>query len=109
MSEFFTAFLLVTGSVFIFIGALGILKFNETRIVSPAWIAFVDQMTVLMVLLMTLFLSGAMAIGFINLLNLIQPLLLQEQLGMTEGEGKLFQFEESGLGSDVSTRSWGNR
>jgi MFS family permease len=28
-----------------------------------------------------------MAIGFINLLNLIQPLLLQEQLGMTDGEG----------------------
>jgi MFS family permease len=28
-----------------------------------------------------------MAIGFINLLSLIQPLLLQEQLGMTAGEG----------------------
>ena len=36
---------------------------------------------------LTLFYSGAMAIGFINLLNLIQPLLLQEQLGMTDGEG----------------------
>ncbi|TDJ48168.1 MAG: MFS transporter [Gammaproteobacteria bacterium] len=36
---------------------------------------------------LTLFYSGAMAIGFINLVNLIQPLLLQEQLGMTEGEG----------------------
>ena len=36
---------------------------------------------------MTLFLSGAMAIGFINLINLIQPLLLQELLGMSEGEG----------------------
>jgi len=35
----------------------------------------------------TLFLSGAMAIGLINLLSLLQPLLLQEQLGMTEGEG----------------------
>ncbi|MDP6436712.1 MAG: MFS transporter [Gammaproteobacteria bacterium] len=35
----------------------------------------------------TLFVSAAMAIGFINLLNLIQPLLLQEQLGMTTGEG----------------------
>ena len=35
----------------------------------------------------TLFFSGAMAVGFINLLNLIQPLLLQEQLGMTSGEG----------------------
>ena len=34
-----------------------------------------------------LFLSGAFAIGFVNLINLIQPLLLQEQLGMTEGEG----------------------
>ena len=31
--------------------------------------------------------SGAMAIGFINLLNLIQPLLLQDQLGMSSGEG----------------------
>jgi MFS family permease len=36
---------------------------------------------------LTLFYSGAMAIGFINLLNLIQPLLLQEQLHMTGGEG----------------------
>ena len=36
---------------------------------------------------LTLFISAAMAIGFINLLNLIQPLLLQEQLGMTTGEG----------------------
>jgi MFS family permease len=36
---------------------------------------------------LTLFFSAAMAIGFINLLNLIQPLLLQEQLGMTAGEG----------------------
>lgn len=35
----------------------------------------------------TLFFSGAMAIGFINLINIIQPLLLQEQLGMTTGEG----------------------
>ena len=35
----------------------------------------------------TLFVSAAMAIGFINLLNLIQPLLLQEQPGMTAGEG----------------------
>lgn len=34
-----------------------------------------------------LFYSAAMAIGFINLVTLIQPLLLQEQLGMTEGEG----------------------
>ncbi len=36
---------------------------------------------------LTLFLSGAMAIGFVNLINLIQPLLLQEQLGMSGGEG----------------------
>ncbi len=36
---------------------------------------------------LTLFFSGAMAIGFVNLINLIQPLLLQEQLGMTSGEG----------------------
>jgi MFS family permease len=36
---------------------------------------------------LTLFYSAAMAIGFINLLALIQPLLLQEQLGMTDGEG----------------------
>jgi MFS family permease len=36
---------------------------------------------------LTLFFSAAMAIGFINLLNLIQPLILQDQLGMTEGEG----------------------
>jgi MFS family permease len=36
---------------------------------------------------LTLFYSGAMAIGFVNLLNLIQPLLLQENLGMTSGEG----------------------
>ena len=36
---------------------------------------------------LTLFYSGAMAIGFVNLINLIQPLLLQEQLGMTAGEG----------------------
>jgi len=36
---------------------------------------------------MTLFFSGAMAIGFVNLINLIQPLLLQEQLGMSSGEG----------------------
>lgn len=35
----------------------------------------------------TLFYSGAMAIGFVNLINLIQPLILQEQLGMTSGEG----------------------
>ena len=28
-----------------------------------------------------------MAIGFVNLINLIQPLLLQEKLGMTGGEG----------------------
>jgi MFS family permease len=35
----------------------------------------------------TLFFSAAMAIGFVNLINLIQPLLLKEQLGMTEGEG----------------------
>ena len=34
-----------------------------------------------------LFLSGALAIGFVNLINLIQPLILQEQLGMTGGEG----------------------
>lgn len=36
---------------------------------------------------LTFFFSAAMAIGFINLLNLIQPLLLQEQLGMKAGEG----------------------
>jgi MFS family permease len=36
---------------------------------------------------LTMFYSSAMAIGFVNLLNLIQPLLLQDQLGMTEGEG----------------------
>lgn len=36
---------------------------------------------------LTLFLAGAMAIGFLNLLNLIQPLLLGEMLGMTSGEG----------------------
>jgi MFS family permease len=36
---------------------------------------------------LTLFFSGAMAVGFINLLGLIQPLLLQDQLGMTKGEG----------------------
>ena len=36
---------------------------------------------------LTLFYSAAMAIGFINLVALIQPLLLQEQLGMTSGEG----------------------
>jgi len=36
---------------------------------------------------LTLLYSAAMAIGFINLLSLIQPLLLQEQLGMTAGEG----------------------
>ncbi len=36
---------------------------------------------------LTIFYSSAMAVGFINLLNLIQPLLLQDQLGMTEGEG----------------------
>ena len=35
----------------------------------------------------TLFFSGAMAIGFVNLLNLIQPLLLQQTLGMQSGEG----------------------
>jgi MFS family permease len=35
----------------------------------------------------TLFYSGAIAIGFVNLINLIQPLILQEQLGMTGGEG----------------------
>lgn len=35
----------------------------------------------------TLFFAGAMAIGFVNLINLIQPLLLQEKLGMTGGEG----------------------
>jgi len=35
----------------------------------------------------TLFYSGAIAIGFVNLINLIQPLILQEQLGMTAGEG----------------------
>jgi MFS family permease len=35
----------------------------------------------------TLFYSGAIAVGFINLINLIQPLILQEQLGMTSGEG----------------------
>ncbi len=36
---------------------------------------------------LVLFLSGALAIGFVNLVGLIQPLLLQEQLGMTGGEG----------------------
>ncbi len=36
---------------------------------------------------LTLFYSAAMTIGFINLVNLIQPLLLQEQLGMSGGEG----------------------
>lgn len=36
---------------------------------------------------LTMFYSAAMAIGFINLLNLIQPLLLQDLLGMTSGEG----------------------
>ncbi len=36
---------------------------------------------------LTIFYSSAMAVGFINLLNLIQPLLLQDQIGMTEGEG----------------------
>jgi MFS family permease len=34
-----------------------------------------------------LFISGGLAVGFINLINLIQPLLLQEQLGMKGGEG----------------------
>jgi len=34
-----------------------------------------------------LFISGALSVGFINLINLIQPLLLQEQLGMVGGEG----------------------
>jgi MFS family permease len=34
-----------------------------------------------------MFISGALAVGFINLINLIQPLLLQEQLGMVGGEG----------------------
>ena len=36
---------------------------------------------------LTMFYSAAMAIGFINLLNLIQPLLLQDLLEMTSGEG----------------------
>lgn len=36
---------------------------------------------------LTLFIASGLAVGFINLLNLIQPLLLQEQLGMTSGEG----------------------
>ncbi|MGI9291568.1 MAG: MFS transporter, partial [Gammaproteobacteria bacterium] len=36
---------------------------------------------------LTMFYSGAMAIGFVNLINLIQPLLLQETLGMQSGEG----------------------
>lgn len=35
----------------------------------------------------TLFLSGAMAMGFINLLNLLQPYLLKEHLGMLASEG----------------------
>ncbi|MEJ2139319.1 MAG: MFS transporter [Gammaproteobacteria bacterium] len=35
----------------------------------------------------TLFYSAAIAVGFVNLINLIQPLILQEQLGMTGGEG----------------------
>lgn len=35
----------------------------------------------------TLFYSAAVAVGFINLINLIQPLILQEQLGMSGGEG----------------------
>jgi MFS family permease len=36
---------------------------------------------------LTLFYAGAIAVGFINLINLIQPLILQEQLGMSGGEG----------------------
>lgn len=35
----------------------------------------------------TLFYAGAVAVGFVNLINLIQPLILQEQLGMSGGEG----------------------
>jgi len=51
--------------------------------VGPVWLAAgISKLNVY-----TLFLSGALTVGFVNLINLIQPLILQEQLGMTSGEG----------------------
>jgi MFS family permease len=56
---------------------------KSQRRLGPIWLT----PGIMPVNVITLFYAGAIAVGFVNLINLIQPLILQEQLGMQGGEG----------------------
>ena len=68
------------------------------RHLGPIWLT----PGILPINVITLFYSSAIAIGFVNLINLIQPLILQEQLGMTGGEGVAFVLLIFGMAIAIS-------